>query len=74
MTDETLTTQQVARAVRVSCNTITMGIARGKLTAPAKDASGHYFWTPEQVERLRAELSVDHRLIGKRRVQEGKQP
>ena len=55
------TTTEAARLVGTTPNNLLAAIRNGRLAAPAKNASGAYWWTDADVERARAALAIDRR-------------
>ena len=57
----TMKTRQVASILGTNPAALRAAIERGKVPAPAKDVSGDFAWTEEDIEATRAALAVDRR-------------
>jgi hypothetical protein len=65
-----LKTPELCRRLGVPHGRLANHIRNGKITPlPAKDSSGDYVWTPEDVKRARKALALDlrHTRSGRRR-------
>ncbi len=51
-------TAAVARLIQTSYFNLHSMIRTGRIPAPARDDSGHYVWSPEDVERARQALEA----------------
>jgi len=54
-------TRSAAAAIGATVAQIMAAIYAGKLTPPAKDESGDYVWSDEDLERARQALATDRR-------------
>ena len=63
-------TQAVVRQLGVAYHRLLSAMRNGKINPlPSKDISGHYAWTPDDVERARQALARDGRCERKAVVQ-----
>jgi hypothetical protein len=58
---EFLLTRSAARQLGTTQHNLLTAIARNKFEPPAKDESGRYLWTPEDIARARQAMATDRR-------------
>jgi predicted site-specific integrase-resolvase len=56
-----LKTRAVCELLGVRYTYLANWLRDGRLTPPAKDSSGDFIWTPEDIERARAALTARRR-------------
>jgi hypothetical protein len=61
-----LKTPTLCAVIGATYGQIVSAIRGGKLTPPAKDTSGDYYWLPADVERARLAVATDRRRKGQR--------